>query len=336
MAAPRGFDIPRDLPARWRRARRSEAIRVTGRDRADFLRRILSGQVPPVGGVSRTALLTPKGALIAAGTASTTSDAILLETDWRRRDALLTGLDRYRIADDVELTPLDGEPNGSLLLQGFGAHRTIGDVLADLEWPIPEGLELSALPPGSGADLPGDGGATLVIRRLFRPWPAWRLRFLDAPNGLVDAAASLGRRSGPEARPEERGYLRIAAGEPRWGSELDEASRVAECGLAAHARLGQGCYIGQEYVARQAHRGRIPRLLRRLVFPAGTATPPPAAGLRLEGRPAGRFTSGFDRPRAFPPDLPGVGLAILDAKIPEGAIVTAGEDRGFRARVLAA
>ena len=338
MAVPRDFEIPPDAPRRWNPERDGDAILVTGRDRADFLRRILSGTVPPVGGVSRTALLTPKGALIAAGTASTTRDAIVLETERRRRDALLTGLDRYRIADDVELNPLDGNAGGSVLLQGFGSETNIEGVLADLKWPVPANLDLSRLTPGTGADLPGDQGGTFLIRRLFRPWPTWRLRFLDIPDGLDLAAASLARQSVDRADSDERGYFRIAAGEPAWESELNATSRVAESGLAACARLGQGCYIGQEFVARQAHRGRIPRLLRRLASRADTGVPTTTTPLDLDGRVVGRFGSGFDPPPGWQVGtlLPALGLAILDARVPVGATVTADLGTGrYRGRVLA-
>lgn len=337
MAVPRDFEIPPDAPRQWNPERDGDAILVTGRDRVDFLRRILSGTVPPVGGVSRTALLTPKGALIAAGTASTTRDAIVLETEWRRRDALLTGLDRYRIADDVELSPLDGDAGGSVLLQGFGSETIIEGILADLRWPVPANLDLSRLTPGTGADLPRDRGGAFLIRRLFRPWPTWRLRFLEIPYGLDLAAASLTRQSVERAGSDERGYLRVAAGEPAWESELNATSRVAESGLAAHARLGQGCYIGQEFVARQAHRGRIPRLLRRLASRAGAGAPPASTPLELDGRVVGRFGSAFDPPSGweFRSRLPALGLAILRAQVPVGAIVTADLDTGrYRGRVL--
>ncbi len=310
------------------------AIRVTGRDRADFLRRILAGEVPAPGGLARTALLTPKGALIAAATASTTTAEVVLETEPSRRQPLLAKLDLYRISDDVKLTPLDGEDNRSLLVQGQSAGETVAEALAALGWSLPEGLDPGGAPPGAGVDIPGEAGGVCLVRRLFRPWPAWRVRFLDAPDAATRVGEFLAARRAA-AGPEEDDYLRVAAGEPAWGSELDEASRVAECGLAAHARLGRGCYIGQEFVARQAHRGRIPRLLRRLAFDPGHPLPAPQSDLGLDGEKAGRLTSAARPPEGGAGALPGLGLAILNAAVPPGAVVTSEADPGeFRARVL--
>ena len=344
MVAPPDFGLrPEDVPPVWSADPPARTILVTGRDRNDFLRRILSGRVPPVSGVSRTALLTPKGALVAAATASATANAIVLETGEGRRDTLLSGLDRYRIADDVELVPLDGGPDRTLLFQGFGSHRAIEGALDSLGWRVPDDLDFEAMQPGRGVDLPGDGPEVAMIRRLFRPWPTWRLRLLFAATGLD---AFTGRRGAPARRApgvsragsDLEEYLRIAAGEPAWGQELNESSRVPESGLAAHARLGQGCYIGQEYVARQVHRGRIPRLLRRLAWSEAGVVPDPGALLHSGGRRVGRLTSARSRP-AHPElrgSLPALGLAILNAAVGTGAVVTAaGETGSARGRVLA-
>ena len=325
------------------------AIRVTGSDRADFLRRILAGRTPSPGGITRTALLNPKGALIAAGTAAATANEIVLETDAVRRDALLARLDMYRISDDVELTPVE---ESAIRVEGPDAASAVAGALTALEASarrpagappvLPVGasrsaqvtkeLHLEQLARGAGADLPLRSGGLAMVRRLFRPWPAFRVRFLDAPEAAARFVKALPD-SVIRGGAGEADYLRIAAGEPAWGAELDDTSRVAECGLADHARLGEGCYIGQEFVARQAHRGRIPRRLRRLAF-RGPAPEPPVS-LVSDGVRAGRLTSAAACPEGWQPvaDASSLGLAILGAGVVPEAVV-ADAAGGFEARVL--
>ena len=159
------------------------------------------------------------------------------------------------------------------------------------------------------------------VRRDFRPWPAKTVVHVGLRTGgrvsfqdlIVDGGESV------EASPDQQEYLRILAGEPRWGAELDERSLPLQSGLSAHVRLGKGCYIGQEYVARQAHRGRIPRLLRRLEFDDGFV-PQPESVVIFQAGPAGRVTSAALRPEGW--DGPaGLALAVVSADVPAGASV---------------
>ncbi len=283
--------FPADSP-RWTDLAPSVAvIAVTGADRVSFLTRIMSGDLPPAPGAARTALLGPKGNLVAAAVATVTEAAVFLETERSRGDALASTLDRYRIADAVEIRLLEAP--------SLGRREAPGEEPA---------------PPGSVALR--DGG---FRRRDFRPWPSFTTLGSPPP-------------AGTPATPEEQEYLRILAGEPRWGAELDEASRPLASGLAAHVRLGRGCYIGQEYVARQAHRGRVPRLLRRLEIEGGEP-PAPGAALLSAGTVVGRITSAAPRPAGWPETRGPVALAVLRAEVPPGATV---EIPGLpRARVAA-
>jgi tRNA-modifying protein YgfZ len=92
-------------------------------------------------------------------------------------------------------------------------------------------------------------------------------------------------------RPEELERLRILAGTPRWGHELDDRVLPAEAGLEAHAiSFTKGCYPGQEPVARLHHRGHPNRTLRVLALGPGEV-PPYDSELTLAGKVVGRVTS---------------------------------------------
>src|SRR6188474_829845 len=78
-------------------------------------------------------------------------------------------------------------------------------------------------------------------------WEAWR----EAPA------------EGEDARELEP--LRIEAGTPAWGKEIDEAILPAEAGLdETHISFTKGCFPGQEPIARLRHRGHVNRRLRKL------------------------------------------------------------------------
>ena len=90
---------------------------------------------------------------------------------------------------------------------------------------------------------------------------------------------------------DELELLRVRAGTPAWGKELDERVLPAEAGLDERAiSFTKGCYPGQEPIARLHYRGRANRGLRRLALD-GTELPGYDAELALDGKIVGRVTS---------------------------------------------
>ncbi|MEX0850460.1 MAG: hypothetical protein WD015_03045 [Gaiellaceae bacterium] len=131
-----------------------------------------------------------------------------------------------------------------------------------------------------------------------------------------------------EATVEEEALelLRIKAGTPRLGREIDDRVLPAEAGLDVHAiDFEKGCYPGQEPVARQHYRGRVNRTLRVLEI-EGEELPEYDAELLYEDKSVGRVTSaatkndhvlalGYVRvevPREAPLDLRGRIVTQLD------------------------
>ncbi len=109
--------------------------------------------------------------------------------------------------------------------------------------------------------------------------PGWEL--LDAP---VPAGAR-------ELSGEELERLRIEAGTPRFGREIDDRVLPAEAGLDERAiSFTKGCYPGQEPVARLRYRGHANRALRVLRIETGEP-PPYDAEILLGERVVGRVTS---------------------------------------------
>lgn len=90
---------------------------------------------------------------------------------------------------------------------------------------------------------------------------------------------------------DELERLRILAGTPRFGREIDDRVLPAEAGLDERAiSFTKGCYPGQEPVARLHHRGHPNRGLRVLAL-EGDELPARDAELVLDGKAVGRVTS---------------------------------------------
>jgi folate-binding protein YgfZ len=85
--------------------------------------------------------------------------------------------------------------------------------------------------------------------------------------------------------------MRIEAGTPRFGKEIDDRVLPAEAGLVERAvSLTKGCYPGQEPIARLYYRGHANRGLRVLAV-EGEELPAPDAELSLGEKVVGRVTS---------------------------------------------
>ncbi len=92
-----------------------------------------------------------------------------------------------------------------------------------------------------------------------------RRRVSRQPTTGCPPSRSSTRRSEPTVDDDELELLRIRAGTPRFGRELDDRVLPAEAGLDKRAiDFEKGCYPGQEPIARQHYRGRVNRTLRVL------------------------------------------------------------------------
>jgi len=95
----------------------------------------------------------------------------------------------------------------------------------------------------------------------------------------------------PTLGEDELELLRIKAGTPRFGREIDDRVLPSEAGLDTRAiDFDKGCYPGQEPIARQHYRGRVNRSLRVLAIEGGEL-PEYDAELTHEGKTVGRVTS---------------------------------------------
>jgi folate-binding protein YgfZ len=150
-------------------------------------------------------------------------------------------------------------------------------------------------------------GATLSVETTEYGEPAFEV--LDAaPPGHLSRISE-----------EQLERLRIVAGTPRFGREIDDRVLPAEAGLVERAvSLTKGCYPGQEPIARLHYRGHANRSLR--VLRVETDSPlPPDAEVRLGDKVVGRVTSSAPANGAL------VALAYVRTEVPPEAELAVGD-----------
>jgi folate-binding protein YgfZ len=124
----------------------------------------------------------------------------------------------------------------------------------------------------------------------------------------VDAVESWDEEELEAPSAEELEPLRIRAGTPVWGRELDESILPAEAGLdETHVSFTKGCYPGQEPIARLHYRGRPNRQLRVLEVENAS----PGDEIFLGEKAVGRVTSA----------VPGRALAYVRREVADDAVL---------------
>lgn len=110
--------------------------------------------------------------------------------------------------------------------------------------------------------------------------------------------------------------LRIEAGRPAWGLDMNDETLAQEARLDALDAISftKGCYTGQEVVARIHFRGHVNRVLRGI-----RATAVPEGEVRVF---AGDVEIGEVRSRGLSPRLGAIALAMLRREIEPGTPVT--------------
>ena len=132
------------------------------------------------------------------------------------------------------------------------------------------------------------------------------------------AAEQLDAELEPTISAEELELLRIRAGTPAWGKEIDDRVLPAEAGLTERAvSFTKGCYPGQEPIARLHYRGHANRGLRVLSL---DALPSLDAELVYDGKAVGRVTSAAETPTGA------IALAYVRREIPEDVELECGPD----------
>ena len=216
--------------------------------------------------------------------------AMWLETTAGRNTELLQYLDRYLISEQVELADRTAD-FAQFHLAGPTAAGVLGSALGDA---VPD------LPPFAHMERTF-AGVTCSIRRRDQLGVSgfdavFRAEFADAVKAaLVAAGATPGTADTFEV-------LRIEAGTPVFGKDIDDNRFVMEVGFVARAvSYTKGCYLGQEPIVMARDRaGHVNRSFFGLKVLEGETLP---AGSKLfrDGAEVGVVTSSCHSPRLGAP-----------------------------------
>jgi tRNA-modifying protein YgfZ len=232
-------------------------LRVTGPDRIRFLNGQLTNDIANLkpGASAYTCALSAKGKLCGDLFVTPLEDALLLDYEPALRDSMPARLEKYLIADEVELEDVTEQ---------FALFHVAGIVLPDAI--LPEGtVTTSNRFAVDGKDLLLPAILKNVVPKLVNETP------------LTDS------------KLEE---FRIEQGIPRWGTELSEEVIPNEAGLDERAiSYTKGCYLGQEIISRIKSLGHVNRHLRGVRLINGSDLEPGDKLVPEDGKPIGTVTS---------------------------------------------
>jgi folate-binding protein YgfZ len=284
-------------------------LRLTGGEAREFLQGQVTNDVEALapGAGCYAAFLTHKGKMLGDLRVLAADDGLWIDTERSSLQELFNLLRRTKIGRDAELHKRTLE-RFLLSLVGPDARRVAGaedlpevehaHVLGDLG-----GARVRLVATDTGVDVIGDAADLEAVRA---------------------ALTRAGAVPVPEPAAE---VLRVEAGRPRYGLDLDDSVIPQEAGLNDRAvSFTKGCYVGQETVARLFYKGKPNRHLRglRLSAPAAPGTP-----LVHGQRAVGRLASVADSP------VHGlIALALVRREAGPGDELAVGDD-GTTARVVA-
>jgi folate-binding protein YgfZ len=272
-----------DLNARSR-------ICVTGADRLRFINGQVTNNVKDlkVGQGCYAALVTAKGKMESDLFIYRLADELLLDFEPGLAQAVMTRLEKYVIADDVEIVDVSGL-YGILSVQGPRSAEVVQAAglqppTAYLNWSIshPNVGEIYCMNNPRGTAVGFDISMPSAEHGAMR-------------DRLAQAAAKV---EGGVSTGDALDIVRIEAGIPRFGVDMDQANLAPETGIEARAiSYNKGCYIGQEVISRIRAFGQVAKSLRGLRLPDDLAELP-ARGEKLfrDGKEVGYLTSACRSP----------------------------------------
>jgi folate-binding protein YgfZ len=278
-----------------------DVVVARGEDRVRFLHGVVTGNVAgtPVGRGSHALLLTPKAHVLAEMRIFVRAHDLYLLVPGGEGGRAAEALARYAVMDDFVAEPAPALRGLAVL----GPEATAR--LAALGLPA---QALAGQPPWSHAD----AGTLWLARAVQLGTPGfWVVGSEQEVNRLGDALTAAGTLP---LSPSAAEAARIAAGEPRWGTEITDEYFPMEIGLGDAIDYKKGCFLGQEPIVRIRDRGHTNWRLARLELPPGAVA---IAGDRLETaeKPkAGKLTS-VSGPSG------GVALGVVHVSVPAGTAV---------------
>ena len=268
-------------------------LELTGRDRSSFLHALVSNEIKALGpgqGCAAT-LLDIHGKVQVVLFVWVADDRIFVVTPPAMAAKTAEALDHYLFSEKVAIEDVSRE-KALFVLAGPRARET-SDRLTGARPPESPWSHVVAKLGDIPVRLVSGGGETGEAE-------VWIVCSLAEASRVREALAGTGVKPiGPEAFES----LRIEAGTPLFGRDVDESVLLPEIPVENLLSHTKGCYPGQEVVVRIRDRGHVNRMLRGLVL-EGDQVPPQGAEIGVDDAAIGKVTSatrsfGLARPIAL-------------------------------------
>jgi len=236
-------------------------VRVSGKERATYLQRILSqdmNKLKPSSGAYST-LLDVKGKMLAYMRIYCDEDSFLIDVEPGLQERVIRLLTQYLFREDVQIEDVT-ERYGLLTIQGPLSRKVLAVVA---------GADIKDMPECSHLTLSINSVNCKVVKTsytgeegydIYAPWGETDIVW----KGLIGKASSNNLSESEDAVPTPFGLaaldtLRIEAGTPVYAIDMDEHTIPLEANLDKAISYDKGCYIGQETIARIKFRGHVNR-----------------------------------------------------------------------------
>ncbi|MFN2499148.1 MAG: aminomethyltransferase family protein [Pyrinomonadaceae bacterium] len=217
------------------------------------------------------------------GTDKKVCPIFLIDTEPATHDRVLKTIERFTLAGDFRVKDLTSE-SAMLSVQGRKAASVVSAVLNEAaDFSAPNAVRQITWQQ-AGATV-----AVVVIHASHTHEDGFDLIVNnDHANSLWNVLQQAGARAvGYDALE----ILRIEAGVPRYGIDMNDTNVVTETNLDDAVSYTKGCYVGQEIIARIKYRGHVAKKLSGLMFERRVEIHAGAIVSSVDGKEIGRITS---------------------------------------------
>ena len=265
-------------------------VEITGPDRVTFFHSLISNDVeglPEFSGRYGT-LLTPTGKIVSDFYYYRFPEFLLVDIEPALVPKTMETLENYIIMDEVYLKDISDDV-AHFSVQGPCSSELV-EKLFGLPGPLPQYRVQETKWEGEwtwiiGKNELAQAGCEIMVSEL----KAASLR-----RAILGSGARWGIR---QVSAEARNILRLEAGIPWYGVDMDESHYPMEARLDGAISLTKGCYVGQEVVARATNLGGVPKLLMGLKLQGDSIPPRGSRVLESDGKQIGTITSGVFSPQ---------------------------------------
>jgi folate-binding protein YgfZ len=255
-------------------------ILVSGSEAVMFLNGLITNDMKTLAASSwmRAAFPNVQGRLLAVVRILNRANEFLIDTEEATHQKVVQLLERFTLAGDFRVTDLTGQ-TGCYSAQGSQSAAIIRQLFD----------ETTEIDRGQVVTPRLNDNEVTIIRATHTAEDGFDL-FFERSEADNLRNTLLGAGIAPVS-DETAEVLRIEAGIPRYGVDMDETTIVTEANLDDAVSFTKGCYLGQEIIVRIKHRGHVAKKITGITFPDRIEIEDGAKVLSVDDKEIGRITS---------------------------------------------